>query len=122
MITYGLTISAVKISILLLYRQVFDTANFKKAIRVVCFLCITWLCGNVFTMVFLCSPMSAAWDPKLVFSNHCRDFQAFLFGITISNLILDVIILCMPLLMKWTLKLSTRKKFEGSGIFLLGSL
>ncbi|MCJ1267410.1 hypothetical protein MMC22_007295 [Lobaria immixta] len=121
LITYGLTITAVKISILLLYRRVFDTASFKRAILVVGFLCITWLCGNVFTELFLCSPMSAAWDPKLVFSNHCRDFQAFLVGITVSNLLLDVIILCMPLPMIWNLKLSTRKKLEVIGVFLLGS-
>ncbi|MCJ1423249.1 hypothetical protein MMC29_001131 [Sticta canariensis] len=120
-ITYGLTISAVKISILLLYRRVFNTVNFKKAIRIVCFLCITWLCGNVFSEIFFCSPMSAAWDPELVFSNHCRDFQAFLMGITVTNLILDVIILCMPLPMIWDLNLSTRKKLEVSGVFLLGS-
>ncbi|MCJ1265640.1 hypothetical protein MMC22_005520 [Lobaria immixta] len=121
LISYGLTISAVKFSILLLYRRVFDTATFKKAIRVVGFLCFTWLCGNVFTELFLCSPMSAAWDPKLVFSSHCRDFQAFLVGITVSNLLLDVIILCMPLPMIWNLKLSTRKKLEVSSVFLLGS-
>lgn len=122
LITYGLTITAVKFSILLLYRRVFATVNFKKAILVVCFLCITWLCGNTFTELFLCSPMSAAWDPVLVFSNHCRDFQSFLVGITVSNLILDVIILCMPLPMIWSLNLSTGKKLEVSGLFLLGSL
>lgn len=111
-----------KISILLLYRRVFDTVIFKKAILMVGFLCITWLFGNIFTELFLCHPMSAAWDPKLVFSNHCGDFQAFLVGITMSNMLLDVIILCMPLPMVWNLILSTRKKLEVSGVFLLGSL
>ncbi|MCJ1465320.1 hypothetical protein MMC07_003937 [Pseudocyphellaria aurata] len=122
MISYGLTITGVKISILLLYRRVFGTvATFKKASLVVGFLCIAWLCGNVFTEVFLCSPMSAAWDPSLLFSTHCSDIQAFLLGITISNLLLDVIILCMPLPMIWDLQLTTRRKFEVSGVFLLGS-
>ncbi|MCJ1267984.1 hypothetical protein MMC22_007870 [Lobaria immixta] len=122
MIMYGLTITAVKLSILLLYQRVFDTVNFKRAILVVGFLCITWLCGNVFTEIFLCSPMSAAWDPILIFSNHCRDLQAFLVGITASNLLLDLIILCMPLPKVWNLNLSNYKKLEVSGIFLLGSL
>lgn len=121
MITYGLTITAVKISILLLYRRIFDTFVFKRAILVVGFLCITWLCGNIFTVFFLCSPMSAAWDPKLMFSDHCGDFQEFLMGISVSNLLLDVIILCMPLPMVWGVMLSTRKKLEVSGVFLLGS-
>lgn len=122
MITYGLTITAAKISILLLYRRVFHTPVFKRATLVVGFLCITWLCGNIFTELFLCSPMSAAWDPRLIFSDHCRDFQAFLIGITVSNLLLDVIILCTPLPMIWDLNLSTRKKLEVTGVFLMGSL
>ncbi|MCJ1463094.1 hypothetical protein MMC07_001699 [Pseudocyphellaria aurata] len=121
LITYGLTITAVKISILSLYRRVFNTVPLKKVTLVVGFLCVTWLCGDVFSTIFFCSPISAAWDPELVFTNHCRDFQAFLLGITISNLLLDVIILCMPLPMIWSLKLSTSKKLEISGIFLLGS-
>lgn len=66
--------------------------------------------------------MSAAWDPKLIFSNHCRDFEAFILGITVSNLLLDVIILCMPLPMVWNLNLSTRKKLEVTGVFMLGSM
>ncbi|MCJ1467562.1 hypothetical protein MMC07_006187 [Pseudocyphellaria aurata] len=121
MITYGLTITAVKISILLLYRRVFHTPIFKRATLVVGFLCIAWLCGNVFSELFLCSPISAAWDPRLIFSDHCRDFQAFLIGITVSNLLLDVIILCTPLPMIWDLNLTTRKKLEVTGVFLLGS-
>ncbi|MCJ1462047.1 hypothetical protein MMC07_000647 [Pseudocyphellaria aurata] len=121
LITYGLTITAVKISILSLYRRVFDTVPFKKATLVVGFLCVTWLCGNVFTELFFCSPFSAAFDPKLR-QTHCKDFTAFLLGITISNMLLDVIILCMPLPMIWSLNLSTSKKLEISGIFLLGSV
>ncbi|MCJ1263179.1 hypothetical protein MMC22_003049 [Lobaria immixta] len=120
-ITYGLSITAVKLSILLSYHRVFTTVNFKRTILIVGFLCIAWLCGNVFTEIFLCSPISAAWDPKLLFTNHCRDVQSFFVGITISNLLLDVIILCMPLPVVWNLNLSTRKKLEVSGVFLLGS-
>ncbi|MCJ1468579.1 hypothetical protein MMC07_007208 [Pseudocyphellaria aurata] len=41
--------------------------------------------------------------------------------ITAANLLLDIVILCMPLPMIWDLNLSTRKKFEVSGVFLLGS-
>lgn len=122
--TYGLTITAVKISILLLYRRVFGTvAKFKRATLIVGILCITWLCGNTFTQIFLCSPMSAAWNPNVIFSKaDCRDLHRYLVGITAANLLLDIVILCMPLPMIWDLNLSTRKKFEVSGVFLLGSL
>lgn len=122
MITYGLTITAVKLSVLLLYRRIFGTVMFKRAILVTGFLCIAWLCGNIFTVLFLCYPMSAAWDLRLIFSNRCRDFRAFLVGISATNLLLDVFILCMPLPSVWNLNLSTRKKLQVSALFLLGSL
>ncbi|MCJ1422934.1 hypothetical protein MMC29_000814 [Sticta canariensis] len=65
--------------------------------------------------------MSAAWDPKLRFSNHCGNGKAFFTGMTASGLFLDLIILTMPLPMIWNLMLSTRKRLEVSGVFLLGS-
>ncbi len=122
MITYGLTITAVKISILLLYRRIFDTAAFKKVILVVGTLCVAWLFADIFGMLFFCSPMSAFWDLALIFSNHCRDIQAMLYGITISNMFLDIILLCMPLPMIWKLALSPRKKVEVGCLFLIGGL
>lgn len=122
MITYGLTITAVKVSILLSYRRIFDTAAFKKVILVVGTICVAWLFADIFGMLFLCSPMSAFWDLTLVFSNHCGDIQAMLYGINISNVFLDIIVLCMPLPMIWKLPLSPQKKLEVGGLFLIGGL
>lgn len=119
---HGLTVTCVKSSVLLLYRRLFVTSAFRRATVVVGTLCITWLFASFFGQLFLCSPMAAAWNPKLVFSSKCRDVQAIYYGVAISNMILDVIILCMPLPVIWGLPLSRQKKLGCCGAFCLGGL
>lgn len=122
LITHGLTVTCVKTSVLLLYRRIFVTSTFGRFTVVVGTLCIAWLFASTFALVFLCSPMSAAWDPKLIFSSKCRDVQAMYYGVSISNMLLDVIILCMPMPVIWGLPLSRSKKLGCCGVFCLGGL
>lgn len=121
-VTHGLTVTCVKISVLLLYRRIFVTEAFGRVTAVVGTLCIAWLFANVFGQVFLCSPISASWDPNLIFSNKCKDVQAMYYGVSISNMLLDIIILCLPLPLIWGLPLSRAKKVGLCGIFSLGGL
>ena len=81
-----------------------------------------WFIVALFIDMFQCRPFQAAFDPKLLFTDHCINVQAFYRGITGSNLCIDIVILYMPLHMVWGLKLRTRQKFALSGIFLLGSM
>lgn len=122
MITYSLTITCVKVSILLLYRRIFTTTRFKKVSLVVGIACVLWLVIEVFMNIFQCRPFAAAFDPALLFTDHCIDLQSFYSGITIANLGLDVVVLYLPLHMVWKLKLPTKQKLMLSGIFLLGGL
>lgn len=121
-VTHGLTVTCVRISVLLLYRRIFVTEAFRRFTLVIGALCIVWAFANVFGQVFLCSPMSAAWHPNLIFSDKCKDVQAMYYGVSISNMLLDIIILCLPLPLIWGLPLSWSKKFGLCGIFSLGSL
>lgn len=122
MMTYSLTITLVKISILLLYRRIFNTPNLRRVTLILGILCVCWFVASVFGELFLCTPLSALWDPNLLFSSKCGDFEAYLLGITISNMMLDIAILCTPLPLVWNLQLPARKKLEVCSLFLLGSL
>ena len=122
MTTYSLTITFVKISILLLYRRIFTTAPFRKASVAVGAACLLWFIIEVFMDIFQCHPIKAAFDPALLSTDRCIDLQSFYSGITIANLCLDVVILYLPLHMVWKLKLPTKQKLTLSGIFLFGSL
>ena len=122
MAAHGLTVTGVKISVLLLYRRIFINPAFGRSVVIVGTLCIAWLFASTFGQVFLCSPMSAAWNPNLIFSSKCKDFQAVYYGMSISNLILDLVILCMPPPIIWGLHLSRKKKLMCCGVFCLEGL
>jgi len=98
-ITYTLTITMVKISILLLYRRIFCTLEFRRTTSVVGILCLAWFIISVSMVIFQCHPVEAAFDPHLLFTDHCIDLQAFYWGTAGANVVLDVILWVLPVQM-----------------------
>ena len=122
LITYSLTISMVKISILLLYRRLFDTVKFGRATLIAGMACIAWLMAALFCLALQCNTEAERYNPESLFSDQCIDLKAYWMTITSTNMALDLIILCMPLYMVWNLRLAIRQKLALSGIFALGAL
>ena len=122
MVTYSLTITSVKISLLMLYRRIFVTDGFRKTSLVVGVLCILWCFMAVIIDIFQCSPISAAFEPLPMTASQCINVQNFYWGIAGANLTLDFIILSMPLYMVSGLQLPKRQKVYLGAIFLLGGL
>ncbi len=122
MVTYSLTITSVKISLLLLYRRIFNTRLFKMQSLIVGITCIVWLLIEIPMNIFQCTPFTAAFQPAYLFTDHCIDLQAFYWGVTVTNLGLDVAILCLPMQVVWKLKLPRRQRITLLAIFLLGGL
>ena len=122
MIMYSLTITMVKLSLLLLYRRLFATASFRKRADVTAVICVTWFFVATFTNVFQCRPFNAAFRLDLIPSESCIDLQQYLRGIAIANLALDFVILVLPLHMIWNLNLPARQRNLLLATFLLGSL
>ena len=112
----------VKISVLLLYRRIFDTLNFRRATLIVAITCIAWLIAALLCLAFQCRTNAERYIANSLFSDQCIDLKAYWAAVTGSNMGLDLVILCMPLYIVWKLKLSTRQKVVLSGIFALGAL
>ena len=112
----------VKISILLLYRRIFNTPSFVRATLVVGIACISWLIAALLCLAFQCHTDAERYNVDSLFSDQCIDLKAYWLAVTGSNMALDLIILCMPLYMVWNLRLATRQKIILSGIFALGAL
>ena len=121
-VTYSLTITLVKISILLLYRRIFTTAAFRLKSLVVGGVCIAWFLAALFAGIFQCAPFDMAFDLAMISTAHCEDIQVYYWGISASNVCLDLIVLSLPVHEIWKLQLPRVKKIELSGIFLLGGL
>lgn len=124
MITYVVTVTLVRMSVLLLFRRLFDISNVRIIIGILDGLCLAWGISIVFANVFLCIPVSDAFNPAVVMSTseHCIDLQAFLYGTLGSGVGLDVAILTLPLLQVWRSTLPKRQKYEITAILGLGGL
>lgn len=122
MIIYSLTITSVKLSLLLLYKRIFNSATFRRKLLVVGLACIMWFLAEIFAGILQCRPFRAAFDSELLFTDHCISLQAHYWGIAAANLSLDVVVLCLPIYEIWQLHLNLRQKVELISIFLLGGL
>lgn len=70
--------------------------------------------------VFGCEPVSYFWNKSQ--GGHCINEVEFFRGNGITNMLLDIIVLCLPLPMVWRLDLGLQQKIAVTGIFGLGTL
>ena len=113
-------ISAVKISVLLLYRRLFPSKMFLYVLLGVggFVLCYTVVQG--LTTFLQCIPISGAWDPAVYVKARCVALDvAFIVNASL-NVLTDVTTLCLPLPFIWRLQIKKERKLQLIGIFLLG--
>ena len=124
MITYTVTVTIVRLSILVTLRRVFDVERFKIITTIVGSACIAWGISILFANIFQCTPFMDAFDPDVVMSSSkkCINLQAMFYGTLGTAFTLDLIILILPLHVIWRLRLPTRQKIELTAILSLGGL
>jgi hypothetical protein len=83
--------------------------------------CIVWLIVSMFLNIFQCKPVSALWE-ALGSTEYCLASGTMWLGLEVTNLLVDVVILALPISEIGRLQLSTAKKWFVVCIFLLGSL
>ncbi|KAI8959812.1 hypothetical protein F5Y11DRAFT_288295 [Daldinia sp. FL1419] len=115
-------ITTVKLSILWFYYTIFFVNKiFKQAILVTTALCIVWFIVATLIILFQCNPIDAFWN-QADSPSVCINSTHFLLGYEITNLLLDVVILAIPLFMLGQLQLSAVRKASLWIIFILGGL
>lgn len=83
-------------------------------------LVLGWFLGVFFSVLFQCTPIDKAWKPMK--PGHCIDVISFLWGNSISNAILDYMILLMPVGPVLSLQMGATQKCLVLLSFSLGSL
>ncbi|KAI1464013.1 uncharacterized protein F4812DRAFT_444203 [Daldinia caldariorum] len=120
--TFGGVITTVKLSILWFFYSIFSVnKTFQKTTYIAAALCILWFIITTFIILFQCDPIDAFWN-QLNSPLFCINSTHFLLGHETANLLLDVLILCMPLGMLSQLKLSLSRKISLWIIFILAGL
>ncbi|KAL9582654.1 MAG: hypothetical protein Q9212_003176 [Teloschistes hypoglaucus] len=117
---YGVTITLIKMSILLLYRRIFITLQFRRRTEIVGALVIIWLFFNNLMAAFQCSPIRKAWLPLT--PGKCMPPLNLIVGLQAGNAALDITILALPVYAVSKLQMSLAKKISVLAIFLLGGL
>lgn len=109
-----------KISLLLLYYRIFGVVvRFRIALYISAFLVSGYWVACTVVAIAGCSPISKNWD-KLG-PGKCIDEINFFRWNGICNLIIDVLVLCLPMPMVWRLKIDLKQKLVLSAIFGLGA-
>lgn len=120
-LAYTIHITAIKISILISYNNIFGRLRwFRYAVYGTGTLEAVWFIGVFFSVMFQCTPIKKSWQPLQ--PGHCIDFIAFLWGNSISNAVLDYIILLLPVTPVLRLQMKTEQKVLLLMTFSLGSL
>lgn len=68
--------------------------------------------------VFTCTPVRGYWDHSV--PSKCIDSNKFYIGITIPNIIFDLITVALPIREVWRLQMARDKKWALTSIFLMG--
>ncbi|CRG90045.1 hypothetical protein PISL3812_07086 [Talaromyces islandicus] len=118
--TYAVTSTLIKLTIILFYRRVFITPEFRFVANTLSIGCILWAIVALLGFALQCRPLSRQWDSTV--SGTCDNQIAFIEGIQGINIFLDVSIFAVPWPMTWNLHGHWQYKVSLSGIFLLGGL
>ncbi|KAL8668442.1 MAG: hypothetical protein Q9168_006930, partial [Polycauliona sp. 1 TL-2023] len=124
LITYVFTVTLVRISILLLYRRIFDIQSFRRVATGFVVICVAWAISVLAADIFQCHRIPDAFKVKAIAdpAHRCVDLRSMLYGALASGFALDVIILVLPFQQIWRLQLERRQKYELMAILSLGGL
>ncbi|GAB1317360.1 hypothetical protein MFIFM68171_07570 [Madurella fahalii] len=115
---YVVSISTVKLSVMIFYLRVFVNNGLRMATKIaLAFVCL-WSIGNLLQVFLLCRPFARSYDPTI--PGECGDQVASFIAIGAFNIITDIVILALPLPTVWSLKMTTATKLGLTGVFLIG--
>ena len=114
--------TTIKISLLLMYYRTFSVnGRFRIALYAAGTVTIMWFLASFWDTIFQCTPIEASWNHSIP-NAKCQDMEKAALGTGISNLILDVLFIALPIPAIWDLKLPKKIKVSLTAIFLLGIL
>lgn len=116
------SITAMKFSILSLYRSIFFTPKFRRLSMILDTLCLVWFIATTFALIFSCTPVQATWHLELRGTANCEPYSSQVFWPELTDVMLDVAIVSFPVHMIRRLNMPFQKKVLVSCVFVMGGL
>ena len=118
----------IKISILLLYRRIFyasGNSSFQLVNNTTIGVVSAWTVAFTFALAFQCNPPSLMWELfeiEAASNPSCINILQLYPGVAISDLILDIWIVVLPIPQILRLQMRVQKKIAIIGMFLLSTI
>ncbi|PHH86180.1 hypothetical protein CDD83_10603 [Cordyceps sp. RAO-2017] len=117
-LTYAISISFSKLSILAFYLRVSPDQNFRRAVYLLIGVVCAYTVSYILVIVFRCQPLAAGWD--LAVKGRCIDYLVPMMVLSIANILIDLVILCLPIKVIVPLQIPTRQKLSLVFLFATG--
>ncbi|KAG9234427.1 hypothetical protein BJ875DRAFT_12886 [Amylocarpus encephaloides] len=120
-IIYPLPITAVKLSVLLLYRRLFPVDSFRLTLKINGAIIIAWMLAVILGSIFSCIPIQNAW---LAGTPHarCLDMKIFQLALGSINILTDIVLVALPLPFVWRLNVPAAQKVQLVALLSTGGL
>ncbi|KAI0147572.1 hypothetical protein GGR57DRAFT_515601 [Xylariaceae sp. FL1272] len=116
---YSIGFTVIKLSILMLYRQLFPTRFINTSTTILSIFVVLWGVALLLVSIFSCRPIHGFWD--LDVPSTCVDSKLFFVGNAVPNILADICLLLLPMREVWKLQMSIRNKIGVTALFALGS-
>ncbi|KAH7174985.1 uncharacterized protein B0J16DRAFT_388812 [Fusarium flagelliforme] len=117
--TYCLAAPLSKMAVLAMYYRIFSQSRFLRyGTWILVTLIASWGFACEIVCIFSCRPIAGYWDKTI--PAKCIDSNRFYVGITIPNIIFDILTVALPVREVWNLQMNRDKKWAVTTIFLLG--
>lgn len=114
--------TAIKFSILLLYRRLFPSKTFRNVLWSIAGFLVVFALAQMLSVVIQCIPVAALWNPMAHPNARCDNYNPALIVFAIVNALSDITILSLPMPILWHLHASKTRRQQLIGIFGLGGL
>jgi hypothetical protein len=117
---FFISVSLAKLSCLLYYVRIFtlNSQIFRTGIWICAVLSSAWMICCVIVAIWECKPIEKAWNPTV--PGHCINTFKWWIGNSVSNVVIDLLVLLLPMPMIWKLKMGKGRIALLIGVFTAG--
>ena len=119
---YTFDLAMFKYGILLLYIRIFPQRWLRPFVITLSALIAVWLVIMELVFLFKCKPIYAAWDLNALATAKCLDFVHVFIGQSVPTIFFDLIILSLPPILVWRVRIPAIDKTSVVATFLLCGL
>lgn len=119
---YATSIACSKGAILCLYWRSFQLCKIQRPILILLGVVAIWWIFRTFMLIFRCVPVQSLWDYTIKDKVCNIDSHTFFMATITTHFILDMIILILPIIEIFRLRMPIGPKVAFAGLFLVGTM